>query len=65
MELIRGGKVVARLLPASEAKAPNSQEALEAWNNLPHLAEDEADAFAEDIASARKALNSIPESRWD
>jgi prevent-host-death family protein len=65
MELTRGGKVVARLIPASEAEAPTGREVSKAWKIIPHLSPKEADAFAEDLESGRASLNQIPVSRWD
>lgn len=65
MELIRGGKVVARLVPVVEIEAPTGREVLAAWKTLPHLAEGEADAFARDIESGRESLNRIPANKWD
>ena len=44
MELTRGGKVVARLVPAVEVEPPTGRDVLAAWKALPHLEKDEADA---------------------
>ena len=65
MSLTRGGKVVARLVPAGEASAPNARQFAEAWKALPHLSQEEADAFADDLAQARESLNRAPASKWD
>ena len=65
MELIRGGKVVARLVPVAEIEAPTGRDVLAAWKTLPHLVEDEADAFARDIESGRESLNHAPANKWD
>lgn len=65
MELTRGGTVVARLVPAAEAEAPTGRDALAAWKALPHLAEDEAAEFANDVESGRETLNQVPVNKWD
>ena len=64
MDLTRGGKVVARLMPANHAEAPIGGQVLEAWKTIPHLTKDEADAFAKDIESGREALNRVPSGKW-
>jgi prevent-host-death family protein len=66
MELTRGGKVVARLIPATEAEPPTGQQVREAWRTaIPHLTKEEADAFADDLEQGRDALNQFPASRWE
>ena len=65
MDLTRGGKVVARLVPATELEAPTGRDVTAAWEALPHLEKDEADAFAEEVESGRRSLNKTPTSRWD
>lgn len=65
MELVRGGKVVARLIPVAEIEAPTGRDVLAAWKTLPHLTESEADAFASDIERGRESLNQVPVTKWD
>ena len=65
MALTRGGKVVARLIPAFDVEPPTGRHVLEAWKTLPHLTKDEAEAFAEDLERGREALNQVPASKWD
>ena len=63
--LTRGGKVVARLVPAAVAEAPIGRQLAEAWKTLPHLSAEEAEAFAKDVERARESLNQAPASVWD
>ena len=65
MDLTRGRKTVARIVPATGRDAPTGREVAEAWKALPHLSEDEADAFAHDVEAARELLNHTPGSKWD
>jgi antitoxin (DNA-binding transcriptional repressor) of toxin-antitoxin stability system len=65
MDLTRGGTVVARLVPAGVIEAPTGREVLAGWKNLPHLSEEEAEAFAAEIESGRQSLNRIPTTKWD
>jgi prevent-host-death family protein len=65
MALTRGGKVVARLVPASDIEAPTGREVLAGWKTLPHLSGDEAETFAADIEKGRQSLNRNPTSKWD
>lgn len=65
LELIRGGKVVARLVPPVEEGAPTGGELLRAWKTIPHLPPDVAEEFAEDVGNAREEINQIPPNKWD
>ena len=65
MELTRGGKVVARLVPAGVIEAPTGREVLAGWKTLPHLSGEEAEAFASEIEKGRQSLNQIPTNKWD
>jgi prevent-host-death family protein len=65
MELTRGGKVVARLVPVAGPESATGRDVLEAWKVLPHLTPEEADSFANDLARGREALNQVPASKWD
>ena len=65
MDLTRGGKVVARLVPAVDVAAPTGSEVLAAWKIIPHLGADEAEAFAADLERGREALNQVPAAKWD
>ena len=65
MELTRGGKVVARIVPAVDLGAPTGREVLEAWEAMVHLTKAEADAFATDVEGGRESLNQAPASKWD
>ncbi len=53
--LIRNGVPVARLTPPV-AVTLAARELAESWPTLPHLDADEAEAFADDLAEARRAL---------
>ncbi len=64
MALTRGGKVVARLVPVAETEAPTGRDVLAAWKTLPHLADDEAAEFANDVESGRASLNQVPANKW-
>lgn len=63
--LTRGGKVVARLVPAAMAGAPTGSQLAEAWKTLPHLTAEEAEGFSKDVERARESLNRAPASKWD
>ena len=65
MELTRGGKVVARLIPAIDAETPTGRQVAALWKSIPHLSKDEADAFAEEVESVRASLNQTPSSKWE
>jgi prevent-host-death family protein len=65
MELTRGGKVVARLVPAGAIETPTGREVLAGWKTLPHLSGEEAEAFATEIEKGRQSLNQIPTNKWD
>lgn len=65
MELTRGGKVVARIVPAVDIEPPTGRQVSTAWKAMVHLTEAEAEAFAKDVESGRKALNQDPASKWD
>jgi hypothetical protein len=42
----------------------SARELAERWPTLPHLDADEAEAFADDLAVARRSLPSAPD-RWE
>ncbi len=65
MDLTRGGKIVARLVPVMEAEAPTGGEVWDAWQSIPHLPTEEADALAKDLEAGRASVNRAPEHRWD
>ena len=65
LELTRGGRVVARLVPAGERDAPTGRQLAREWASFPHLDQDEADAFADDIQRAREVMNQTPSGKWD
>jgi prevent-host-death family protein len=65
MELTRGGKVVARLVPAVDIEPPTGRQVLAAWKTMVHLTEDEAEAFAKDVESGRVVINQKPAGKWD
>ena len=63
--LMRGGKEVAELTPVAPAgrRLADLPALLE---SLPHLDPDEADAFARDVADARKRANDdAPRDPWE
>ena len=64
MELVRGNKIVARLVPA-RLTAPTGRDLARAWKSLSHLSQEEAEAFAADVESSRNPVNSLPSSKWD
>jgi len=61
--LIRNGIPVARLTPPAPATL-SAAELAERWAALPHLEPADADAFAEDLAEARRNLPVAPD-RWE
>ena len=61
IELVRGGKVVAALVPAPEGLPAGRLRA--ALSELPHLGPSEAGRMAGDLRSARARLRS-PKSPW-
>ena len=65
MDLTRGGKVVARLVPAGAIETPTGREVLAGWKTLLHLSGEEAEAFASEIEKGRQSLNQIPTNKWD
>ena len=65
MDLTRGGKVVARLVPAGAVEAPTGREVLAGWKALPHLSTEEAETFARELEGGRESLNRLPTGRWD
>ena len=65
MDLTKGGKVVARLVPSEASHAPTGLEVAEMWKSIPHLSTEEADSFAHDVESARDSLNQAPSAKWD
>ena len=60
--LLKGGKPVARIVPASSASV-TGRELAAAWAGLPHLDARDADEFGRDIDSASKSL-SAPRDPW-
>ena len=65
MDLTRGRKVVARVVPPEASRAPTGLEVAEMWKAIPHLSTEEADSFAHDIENARDSLNQTPSAKWD
>jgi antitoxin (DNA-binding transcriptional repressor) of toxin-antitoxin stability system len=62
--LLRGGKAVAELSPVPSGTRLGDLPALLA--SLPGLPEEEAEAYAEDLAQARARLNDMPSrDRWE
>jgi antitoxin (DNA-binding transcriptional repressor) of toxin-antitoxin stability system len=58
--LIRGGIPVARLTPPAPATLA-ARDLAERWPALPHLEPADAQAFAEELAEARRTLPVAPE----
>jgi prevent-host-death family protein len=61
--LVRNGIAVARLTPPTPTTL-SAHELAERWPTLPHLDPDEAEAFADELAEARRALPSASD-RWE
>ena len=62
-ELVRGGKRIARLVPAGPAKGVQVSELNRLFADFPSLEED-ADAFARDIEEIRRNLP-LEKDPWD
>lgn len=60
--LLKGGKPVAKVIPAVRAKTGRDLAAR--WRNVPHLSVSEAEAFGRDIDNARRNLPPVV-ARWD
>jgi antitoxin (DNA-binding transcriptional repressor) of toxin-antitoxin stability system len=60
--LIKGGKPVARIVPAG--RVCTGKELAKVWPRLPHLGADEARAMEKDLAASRRKLPA-PKSKWD
>jgi prevent-host-death family protein len=59
--LIKGGRPVAKIVPARQARTGRDLAAR--WPNLPHLDAAGLEAFAEDVDAARRALLPV-KSKW-
>ena len=60
--LLKGGKPVAKVLPARKPRT--GRDLAEIWGRLPHLNAEEAEAFQRDIEESRRNLPT-PEAKWD
>lgn len=65
MELTRSGKIVARIIPVTDAEAPTGRQVAEAWKTISHLTKADADAFAEELEIGRASLNKLPSGKWE
>ena len=62
MLLVKGGRPMVKVIPASRAKTGSELAAL--WPLIPHLSPAEAEAFDKDLANSRRRLPR-PSSKWD
>lgn len=60
--LLKGGKPVARIVPAASASV-TGRELAAGWADIPHLAASDAESLGRDIDSASKSL-SAPRDPW-
>ena len=63
-ELVRGGKRIARLIPAGPAKRIKVADLNRLFARFPRLDDDDADAFARDIEEIRGNLP-LEKDPWD
>jgi antitoxin (DNA-binding transcriptional repressor) of toxin-antitoxin stability system len=62
--LLRGGKPVAELGPTDASASIRLGELPAVLEALPHLGSAEADRFARDLESSRKAIGKTPPAPW-
>jgi hypothetical protein len=55
-DIVKGKEVVARIVPSTPSGGMSLVELQELWADGPHLAPDDVEAFARDIAEARAQL---------
>jgi prevent-host-death family protein len=60
--LLKGGKPVAKVMPAVRVKTGRDLASL--WQHLPHLSVKEAEAFGHDIDNSRLNLPPVA-AKWD
>jgi len=60
--LFKGGRPVARVVPIDRA-ALTGQALAGLWSSLPHLADEDAEAFGRDLETAQRALGA-PRDPW-
>ena len=60
--LLKGGKPVAKVLPARKPRTGRDLAAR--WGRLPHLSAKEAEAFGRDVAASRRSLPPL-RAKWD
>jgi antitoxin (DNA-binding transcriptional repressor) of toxin-antitoxin stability system len=62
--LLKGGKPVAELRPTGASASIRLGELPPVLEALPHLGSSEADRFARDLESSRKAIGKTPPAPW-